>query len=331
MEKPVTVTAPPAADASPASQRAATAPPVVARRRGSPLAPLARWARGGGPATLLMFVPLLLAFGYFAWWPIVQSLVLAFQHTDLVTEPSWVGLSNFRRVLADPLLWTALGNTAWFAALALVIGFPLPILMAMVMAELRRSRQISSVLAYLPVIIPPVVSVLLWKQFYDPSGTGLFNTVLGWMGVPPVGWLQDPGLAMPSMVVQSTWATAGTATIIYLAALMSIRTELYDAAEVDGASILQRTWHVTLPQLRSVILLMLLLQIIGTMQVFTEPFVMTGGGPENRTVTLLMLVYNYAFLSGDFGKATALSLLLAVALSLVSAVYLRLTRKWSES
>jgi len=329
----VTATAPPfVVDAAvDDSGTAASRPAPPRRRRRSPLAATAAWLRNGGVPTFLMFVPLLLTFGYFAWWPILKSLILAFQHTDLMTEPTWVGLRNFERVLADPLLWTAAGNTVWFAALALLIGFPLPILMAMVMAELRRSRQISSVLVYLPVIIPPVVSVLLWKQFYDPSESGLFNTVLGWFGLGPVGWLQDPVLAMPSIVIQATWATAGTATIIYLAALMSIQAELYDAAEVDGASVLQRTWHVTLPQLRSVILLMLLLQIIGTMQVFTDPFVMTGGGPENRTVTLLMLIYNYAFLSGDFGKATALSLLLAVVLSVVSAVYLRLTRKWSES
>ncbi|MFK4759912.1 carbohydrate ABC transporter permease [Microbacterium sp. ZW T5_45] len=301
------------------------------RPRRSPWAALALWARRGGAATLVVFLPLLLTFGYFAWWPILKSLVLAFQRTDLFTEPTWVGLRNFERVLADPLLWTAAGNTVWFAVLALVVGFPLPILGAMAMAELRRSRQIASVLVYLPVIIPPVVSVLLWKQFYDPSGSGLFNTVLGWFGAEPVGWLQDPGFAMPGIVIQATWATAGTATIIYLAAIMSVQTELYDAAEVDGASVLRRTWHVTLPQLRGVILLMLLLQIIGTMQVFTDPFVMTGGGPENRTVTLLMLIYNYAFLSGDFGKATALSLLLALVLSVVSAVYLRLTRSWSES
>ena len=310
---------------------AASATAIERRRARRPVARFVGWVRGGGFATLLMFLPLLLSFGYFAWWPILKSVQLAFQRTDLITEPTWVGLSNFQRVFADPLLWTAAGNTVWFAVLALTIGFPLPVLMATLMAELRRSRQISSVLVYLPVIIPPVVSVLLWKQFYDPSDSGLFNTVLGWFGADPPGWLQNPDMAMPSIVIQSTWASAGTATIIYLAALMSIQSELYDAAEVDGASILRRTWHITLPQLRSVILLMLLLQIIGTMQVFTEPFVMTGGGPENRTVTLLMLIYNYAFISGDFGKATALSLLLAAVLSVISAVYLRLTRSWSES
>lgn len=319
-----------------AEHTAATAPDstptATQRRRSTSVAERLRgWVRGGGLATLVVFLPLLISFGYFAWWPILKSLQLAFQRTDLINEPTWVGLSNFQRVFADPLLWTATGNTVWFAVLALFVGFPLPILMATVMAELRRTRQITSVFVYLPVIIPPVVSVLLWRQFYDPSSSGLFNTALSWLDLGPLGWLQDPILAMPSIVIQATWATSGTATTIYLAALMSIQSELYDAAEVDGASILRRTWHITFPQLRGVILLMLLLQVIGTLQVFTEPFVMTGGGPENRTVTLLMLIYNYAFVSGDFGKATALSLLLAVALSLISAVYLRSTRRWSQS
>ncbi len=131
------------------------------RVRRSPLEAITLWSRRGGLATFLVFVPLLLTFGYFAWWPILKSLILAFQKNDLFTEPVWVGLRNFERVLADPLLWTAAGNTVWFAVLALLVGFPLPILGAVAMAELRRSRQIASVLVYLPVIIPPVVSVLL--------------------------------------------------------------------------------------------------------------------------------------------------------------------------
>ncbi|WP_353112572.1 sugar ABC transporter permease [Microbacterium sp.] len=302
------------------------------RRRAKPLgARFVTWVRGGGISTLLFFVPLLFTFGYFAWWPILRSLVLALQKTNLVTEPSWVGLNNFERVLADPLLGTAVANTLLFAGLALLIGFPVPILFATFMAEMRRSRQVASVLVYLPVIIPPVVSVLLWKQFYDPSSNGLFNTVLGTFGIGPLPWLQDGNMAMPSIVIQATWAGFGQSTIIYLAALMSIQSELYEAAEMDGARVVRRFWHITLPQMRSIMLLMLLLQVIGTMQVFTEPFVMTGGGPVNRTTTVLMLIYNYAFMQGDYGKATALSLLLAVVLTIVSAIYLRLTRSWSKS
>ncbi|MFC4138276.1 sugar ABC transporter permease [Microbacterium bovistercoris] len=302
------------------------------RRRAQPLPRrLWIWARGGGVTTFLFFVPLLFTFAYFAWWPILRSLVLALQKTNLVTEPTWVGLENFQRVLADPLLGTAVANTLLFAGLAMLIGFPVPVLLATFMAEMRRSRQFASVLAYLPVIIPPVVSVLLWKQFYDPSPDGLFNSVLGLFGIGPLPFLQDPNTAMLDIVIQATWAGFGQSTIIYLAALMSVPPELYEASEMDGAKVVRRFWHITLPQMRGIMLLMLLLQIIGTMQVFTEPFVMTGGGPVNRTTTVLMLIYNYAFQQGDYGKATALSLLLAVVLTIVSAVYLRLTRSWSKS
>ncbi len=289
-----------------------------------------RWLSDDGPSRLLFVLPLLLSFGFFAWWPILRSLALSLQRTNFVTT-EWVGLDNFRSVLDDPLLLTATGNTLWYALLAAVIGFPLPLLLAVVITELRRARGLASVLAYLPVILPPVVATLLWKTFYDPGEDGFFNSLLGRIGIGPIAWLNDGDLAMPAIVVQVTWATFGTATIIYLATLMSVQTDLYDAAETDGAGFFRRLWHVTLPQLRGVILVLLLLQVIATMQVFTEPYIMTGGGPENRTVTVLMLIYRYAFISGDYGRAAALSLLLAVALSLLSLVYLRVTRRWSTS
>ncbi|TDE92774.1 sugar ABC transporter permease [Occultella glacieicola] len=308
-------------------------PPTAARTRARPVRrrPSAvAWVRRGGLTTLVFFLPLLLTFAYFSWWPILRSLVLSLQQTNfIVTE--WVGLANFERVLADPLLLTAVWNTTYFTLLAVAIGFPVPILLAVLIAEMRRTRGFASVLAYLPVIIPPVVSVLLWKTFYRPDEAGLFNTILGWFGLGPLPWLNDPDLVIPAIVVQATWASFGTAVIIYLATLMTIRTELYEAAEIDGASILRRFWHVTLPQMRGILLIMLLLQLIGTFQVFTEPYIMTGGGPENRSMTLLLLIYRYAFVSGDYGRATALSLLLALALSLLSAIYLWATRRWSTS
>ncbi len=300
--------------------------PSRAGRRRTPVA----WVRDGGLTTLLFFVPLLLSFSFFSWWPILRSLVLSLQQTNFVVT-EWVGLANFERVLADPLLVTAAWNTTYFTLIAILIGFPVPTLLAVFVAELRRTRGLASVLAYLPVVIPPVVAVLLWKTFYRPDSTGLFNTVLGWAGLGPFEWLNDGGMVIPAIVVQATWASFGTAVIIYLAALMTIRTELYESAEMDGAGILRRFWHVTLPQLRGILLIMLLLQLIGTFQVFTEPYIMTDGGPENRSLTILLLIYRYAFVSGDFGRATALSLLLALALGVLSAVYLWATRRWSSS
>jgi len=283
---------------------------------------------------VVFLLPMLVVFGLFSWAPIVQSVVMSFQETNLVTAPTFVGLDNFRAVLADPLLWTAVRNTLWFAVLALLLGYPIPLVAAVLMSEVRRFKGLYSTLAYLPVVIPPVVAVLLWKFFYDASPTGVFNTLLGSVGLGPVPWLQDASTAMVSLVIEATWAAAGGTVIIYLAALTGVPPELYEAAEIDGASVWGKVWHVTIPRLRGVLLITFILQIVGTAQVFLEPFLFTGGGPANSTTTILLLIYNYAFansLGGDYGSATALSLMLAVVLGVLSAVYFRLTRSWSAS
>jgi multiple sugar transport system permease protein len=287
----------------------------------------------GSAGTVVFLLPMLLFFGLFSWWPIVRSFIMSVQQTNLVTPATFVGLDNFRAVLDDPLLATAVQNTLWFALLALVFGYPVPLLMAVVMSDVRRARGLYSLLAYLPVVVPPAVAVLLWRFFYDAEPTGVFNTVLGWVHLGPVPWLEDASWAMPSLVIEATWAAAGGTVIIYLAALVSVPPELYDAAEVDGAGVLGKVWHVTVPHLRAVMLITLILQIIGTVQVFLEPYLFTDGGPDNATLTVLLLVYNYAFANttgGDYGKATALSLMLAATLAVLSLVYFRVTRRWSE-
>ena len=309
------------------------AAPAKPRRRDR-LSPVA-WVRGGGLAALVFALPMLAIFAAFSWYPIVRLVVLSFQHTNLVDPPTWAGLDNFREVINDPLFLTAVKNTAYFAGLALLFGYPIPLIAAVLISESRRFRGTYSVLAYLPVVIPPVVGVMLWKYvFYEPSSVGLFNTVLGWVHLGPYGWLQDPGTAMPALVVESTWANAGTTVIIYLAALTTVDRDLYDAASVDGASIWRKIWHITLPQLRGVLLVTLMLQIIGTVQVFLEPFLFTSGGPANSTLTVLLLVYQYAFgnsVGVGFGQAAALSLMVAAFLAVFSLVFLRLTRSWSTT
>jgi multiple sugar transport system permease protein len=317
-------------DREPARMSTLEAKRVRRRVRRSPLT----WVRGGGLTTFLFLLPMLLVFGAFSWYPIVRTVVMSLQHTNLVQAPTWVGLNNFRAVLNDPVLPTAVKNTAYFAGLALIFGYPIPLVAAVLMSEVRKRRGLYSALAYLPVVIPPVVAVLLWKTFYDGSTTGVFNTILGWIHLGPYPWLQSPSTAMPSLVLESTWANAGGTVIIYLAALTSVNPEFYEAASVDGASLWRKIWHITLPQLRGVLLLTMILQIIGTAQVFLEPFLFTSGGPANATITVLLLIYDYAFgnsLGGNFGEATALSLMLAVFLAVLSFVYLRATRSWSSA
>ncbi len=301
----------------------------VAKRRS------VRWrVSRDGLSTLVFLLPFLIVFGVFAWFPILRAFVMSVQVTNLVSDPVFVGLQNFTRVLADPLLGIAVRNTAWFALLALVIGFPIPIILAVLISETRRHRGLYSALVYLPVVIPPVVSVLLWRFFFNAAPTGVFNTILGWFGIPPQSWLQDAGSAMPSIVIEATWAAAGGTVIIYLAALLSVPAQLYEAAEVDGASIWQKIWHITLPQMRAILFVTLILQLIATSQLFTEPLLFTGGGPANSTMTVLLLIYRYAFqnsLGGDYGMAAALSVMLAGFLAVFTAVYFWLTRSWSTS
>ena len=291
------------------------------------------WARSGGFSTLLFLLPMLFIFGAFSWYPIVRTVVMSLQHTNLVQPATWVGFANFSKVLHDPLLPIAVKNTGYFALLALIFGYPIPLISAVLMSEVRHARGWYSALAYLPVVIPPVVAVLLWKTFYDGGSVGVFNTIFGWVHLGPYPWLQSQRTAMPSLVLESTWANAGGTVIIYLAALTGVNSELYEAAGVDGAGIFRKVWHVTLPQLRGILLVTMILQIIGTAQVFLEPYLFTSGGPANSTLTVLLLIYDYAFgnsLGGDYGSATALSLMLAVFLAIFSLVYLRATRSWSD-
>ena len=301
---------------------------------------LKRWPRvrarvsRDGLSTLVFLLPLLGIFGLFSWFPIIRAFVMSLQETNLVSSPTFVGVENFARVLADPLFGIAVRNTGYFALLALVIGFPIPLVLAVIMSETRRGKGLLSALAYLPVVVPPVVSVLLWRFFFDASPTGVFNTIFGWIGLGPLPWLQNSASAMPSIVMEATWAAAGGTVIIYLAALLSVPPELYDAAEVDGASIWQKIRNVTLPHLRGVLFVTLILQLIATAQVFTEPFLFTGGGPANATTTVLLLIYHYAFqnsLGGEYGMAAALSVMLAGFLGVFTAGYFWLTRSWSTS
>lgn len=313
-----------------------TAPKVRRKNVDRPRSPLQRWLRGSGLSSLAFFLPMLLVFGFFSWYPIVRSAIMSVQETNLFEKPVFVGFDNFYFVLHQTDFWLAVKNTGYFALLALIFGYPVPLVAAVLMSEVRRRRGLFSVLAYLPVVVPPVVAVLLWKFFYNDNGsqTGVFNRIAGWVHLGPYPWLQSASTAMPSLVAEATWAAAGGTVIIYLAALTSISPELYEAAGIDGSGIWRKIWHITLPQLRAVMLITLILQIMGTAQVFLEPYLFTGGGPSNSTLTILLLIYRYAFensTGGNYGAATALSLMLAGLLGILSAIYFRATRSWSTS
>ncbi|NKQ29254.1 carbohydrate ABC transporter permease [Streptomyces galbus] len=271
----------------------------------------------------------LVCFAVFSWYPMVREFGLAFQKTES-GHTRWVGLDNLTTVVNDPAFWQAWRNTALFTVLALLFGFAVPFVAALVINEFRHGQAYLRLLVYLPVMLPPVASVLLFKYLYDP-GYGLLNEVLRFLHLPEQQWLQDADLSMLSVVIAATWMNMGGAALIYLAALQNIPGELYEAAELDGAGLLRKIWYVTIPQTRLILSLMLLMQVIATMQVFVEPFLLTGGaGPEGSTTTVVYLIYQYAFNFNNYGAAAALGLLLLVLLAGFSGAYARLSRADDE-
>jgi multiple sugar transport system permease protein len=273
----------------------------------------------------LFLLPALLVFLIFVWYPIVLGFVMSFQNVDMITPPIWVGWLNYQQVISDPLFLTAWHNTLNFTLYALAFGYVTPIILALLINEMRHAKGFFRLAFYLPVMLPPIVTVFLWKWIYDPD-SGLLNALLALVHLPAGLWLENPSTSLPSLVVVATWSAAGATILIYLAALQGVSATLYEAAEIDGSNLWQRLWHITLPSIRPVMLLMLVLQVISTMQIFVEPFTITDGGPQNSTLTVLLLIYNYAFVQDNFGSASALSALLFVVLAIFALIYMRITR-----
>ena len=272
-----------------------------------------------------------LCFALFTWYPMIREIIESFQRLHLGAT-GFAGLRNYRQITADPFFWQAWRNTFQFTALALLFGFALPFAVAVVINEFRHAQAYLRVLVYLPVMLPPVAGILLFRNYFmDPSGAGLFNQLLHAAHLPASQWWGSASSAMPSLVLISTWTNMGSATLIYLAALQGIPGELYEAAEIDGAGLFKRIWHVTIPQTRTILSLLLMLQIVATMQMFTEAFVATGGGPESSTVTIVYLAYNYAFQFSNFNTAEALGVIMFIVLGVFSAIYVRIERRGNEA
>ncbi len=313
---------------------------TLSKAEGSP-GPLERRAARGGRSRRLrrnlsahgFLIGAVLCFALFSWYPMVREIILSFQQTHLGVT-TWAGWQNYSRIFHDPQFWTAWRNTLEFTGLALVFGYAVPFFAAILLNELRHARGYLRTLVYLPVMLPPASALLLFKYFYDPTD-GLFNRVLQLLHLPTSQWVQSPGTSVPTtamiaVVIAATWMNMGAATLIYLAALQNIPGELYEAAELDGAGLFSRIWHVTVPQTRLVLSMLLMLQIVATMQMFVEAFILTGGpGVNNNTLSVVDLIYIYAFSmsgSSNYNSASALGVVLMLVLGAFSGAFLWLGR-----
>ncbi|QPC83325.1 sugar ABC transporter permease [Phototrophicus methaneseepsis] len=268
----------------------------------------------------LFLLPAILAFALFAWLPILKSIQMSFQNVTLGGQATWVGLDNFQLMLKDPALQVVWKNSLEFTVWSLLLGYLVPVVLAILVREMRFFQGFFRVVYFLPTVVPAAIAVIIWRFIYDPDG-GVLNELLAQFGIARQLWLQDASLAKPALVAVMTWSGFGTTALIYLASLQDVSQDLYEAAELDGASPLQRIIHISLPHLYPIMSLMLVLQIITVVQVFTEPFLLTNGGPGRETLTPAMHIYNRAFIRLDMGYASAWSVVMILVLLVFSAFY----------
>lgn len=259
--------------------------------------------------------------------PQFLGIIWTFFRMDGFSIKEFVGFDNYVRVLKDTAFLTTFFNTWKYVLWSLVVGLFIPFITAICLNEMLHSRNALRVMVYIPGIMPGVVASLLWTMIYSPETSGLLNMILSKFGIPPYVWLQDSRFTILFIIIKMTWTGMGGTAIYYFAALQGINRELYEAALVDGAGFLGRVRVVLVPYMKGMLLLFGIRQCISVFNLMEEPLQMTGGGPNNASMTLGLLNYKYAF--QDFRPALALSLgvIMLITLTIFTVFYNHMDKK----
>lgn len=259
----------------------------------------------------------------FAIFPIAFSAVLVLLKWDLVTAPSFAGLDNVQHLIGDARFWRAVANTLVFLAIHLPLQIVVALTLAWVLDRPLFFRSFWRAAFFLPVVISGAAVTILWSALYA-TDVGLINGLLARIDLGPVPWLTDPAIAMPSIAVMATWKNVGFYVVIYLAGLQGVPRSCQEAIELEGATTWQSFRHVTLPLLKPQTLLVVTLSTIGGFQLFIEPYILTGGGPLRRTLSVVLYMYRNAFSYQKMGYAATLGVALALLIATVLVVQRRL-------
>jgi len=277
---------------------------------------------------LLFIMPWILGFLIFTLGPMVFSLGLSFTKYEFPITPRWVGLQNFVTAFtSDELFPRALGNTAYYVLFSVPLGLVGSLLLALLMDRKIAWRALWRTVYYVPSIVPVVVSAFLFGYLFQPE-YGLINGLLWTFGIQGPGWFNSMQWVKPTLILLALWGAGGGTMIIFLAGLQNIPTELYEAAEVDGAGRLRKFWNITIPMLSPTIFFNLVTGIIGAFKVFTSAYVATGGGPNYASYFYVLYLYNTAFSYMNMGYASALAWLLFVIIMIFTVIQLRFARSW---
>jgi multiple sugar transport system permease protein len=282
-------------------------------------------------AALAFISPWIIGFLVFTAGPMVASLVLSFTNYDVINPPKWVGLANYQRLIDDPRIELSLYNSFFYAALHVPLMMIVAMALALILNQVGRAAGFFRTVFYLPSVTPAVAVGTLWLWLLNPR-VGLINRALALIGIDGPGWTTDPAWIKPGIVLMSLWSVGNT-VILYLAALKNVPIELHEAAKIDGANPLQRFRHVTVPMISGTIFFTLIVNIISSLQVFTEVYTMFFGNMRSGTASSAGLFYNIylfrqAFEFFRMGYASAMAWLLFIIIMILTFIQLRVSKRW---
>jgi multiple sugar transport system permease protein len=277
-------------------------------------------------AGYLFIAPWLSGFLVFTAGPFIASFFLSLLDTDMLSHFNFVGLGNYIKLSNDPIWWSSLYNTSFLAILGLSTNMVLGLAVALLLNEKVVGIRLFRTIFYLPAVVSGVAVFLIWLTIFDYD-YGLLNTIIGMFGAGPQQWLTSETWVKPSIVLMGWWSV-GSGVLLYLAGLNAIPHEHYEASEIDGADRLRRFRHITLPMLSPTIFFVFLTGLIGSLQIFIGPLVMTGGGPNYASITVVLFLYNNGFRYFKMGYASAIAWTLFLIIAGLSYLVFRSSRAW---
>ncbi|MEK5645621.1 carbohydrate ABC transporter permease [Paenibacillus cellulositrophicus] len=284
-----------------------------------------RWVRDNAWAYLFI-APQILGLLVFVIGPVIFAFVISFMKWDIGSTPEWVGLTNYSKQVSDPIFWKVLKNTSVFALLNIPLTVIGALALALMLNQNLKGKTLLRAAYFIPVVTSSVAVALVWTWLYNPS-YGLINSVLMSLGIEGPGWLSDMKWALPSIVIMTVWQGVGYNMILFLAGLQGVPSQLHEAAKMDGAGSWQRFWRITIPMISPTTFFVVIMLLIGSMQVFSEPYMMTRGGPADATNVLVLHIYNTAFQFFRMGEASAISFILFVIILIVTLIQFKFS-KW---
>lgn len=284
-----------------------------------------RVERGQRRAAYLMLAPATLHVALWIAVPVLATVALSLTDYDVLTPPRWTGLSNYLEIYRDEEFRQATWHTVVYTFFTVPVAMAVAVVIAVMLGQQLRGRAFYRAAFFLPHVTATVAIAMVWRWIYDPQ-VGLLNSALEFVGLAPHPWLSDPNTAMPAVIMLGIWQGIGIKMLIYLAALQNIPGELYEAAEIDGASKVQQFVHITLPLLKPATFFVFVISVIAAFQVFDQIYVLTDGGPANATSVMTYEVYRSAFRDFRMGLACAQSVVLFAFLFTLTVVNRRLTR-----